>query len=276
MDLLGSLREALSRDCYRLDRGEVEDLVGRFSVDTETLLRALVDFGKGRARADISQFYVGTAGLTESGEIFMGVNLEYGEASFAQTVHAEQFLASWTRACSASPLIAIAVSAPPCGHCRQFLREADPAGEIRLLIGTEPGVKASELLPRAFTPLDLGVEEPFLSGPLVLEGADLEEAARRAAEHSYTPYSKMKAGVAVRLDDGRIFAGAALENAAYNPTLPPLQAALVACHANSAPVDQIREVVLCEGRSPIRYEGQTRVLAQALGVPSDSLRVISA
>ena len=260
MDVLGSLREALSRDCYRLDRGEVEDLVGRFSVDTETLLRALVDFGKGRARADISQFYVGTAGLTESGEIFMGVNLEYGEASFAQTVHAEQFLASWTRACSASPLIAIAVSAPPCGHCRQFLREADPAGEIRLLIGAEPGVKASELLPRAFTPLDLGVEE----------------AARRAAEHSYTPYSKMKAGVAVRLDDGRIFAGAALENAAYNPTLPPLQAALVACHANSAPVDQIREVVLCEGQSPIRYEGQTRVLSQALGVPSDSLRVISA
>lgn len=276
MGLLGSLQEALSRDCYRLGRPEVEELAGRFSVDTESLLRALVDFGKDRARADISRFYVGTAGLTQSGEIFLGVNLEYGEASFAQTVHAEQFLASWSRACSASPLVAIAVSAPPCGHCRQFLREGDPAGKLRLLIADEPGVEASQLLPRAFTPKDLGVEEPFLTGPLVLDGADLEEAARRAAEHSYTPYSKMKAGVAVKLADGRIFAGSALENAAYNPTLPPLQAALVACHANSAPVEEIREVVLCEGQSPIRYEGQTRVLAQALGVSANSLRVISA
>ncbi len=274
MDVLGKLREALGRDCYRLDSDEVCRITEALEIDTDTLLRTLVDFGKDRARVPISEFYVGTAGLTESGEIFLGVNLEYAEASLAQTVHAEQFLLSWARSCSGSPLTAIAVSAPPCGHCRQFLREADPAGRLRLLIAQEPSVEAVTLLPRAFTPLDLGVEESFYSVALCLDGADLEEAARRAAELSYAPYSGMKAGLALRLKDGRLFAGSSLENAAYNPTLPPLQAALIACHAHSAQLTEIQEIVLCEGQSRVSYESQARALAEALGVARAAFRVI--
>lgn len=274
MDVLGTLQEALGRDCYRLDAAKVSELQQSLELDTDALLRSLVDYGKARARAPVSDFHVGTAGLTESGEIFLGVNLEYLGASFSQTIHAEQFLLSWSRSCSGSPLKAIAVSAPPCGHCRQFLREADPEGAMRLLIGQEPDVPAASLLPRAFTPVDLGIEQPFYAGPLDLEGCDVEEAARRASEQSYTPYSGAKAGLALRVRDGRIFAGSALENAAYNPTLPPLQAALICCHAHSVELSDIEEIVLSEQSSKVSYQGHARALAETFGLPHSAFRVV--
>jgi cytidine deaminase len=243
---------------------------------TEDLLRALVEVARPRARAPISGFLVGAAGLNAGGEIFLGVNLEYRQGSFSQTVHAEQFLISWSRACSPAPLAALAVSAPPCGHCRQFMREFDHAGSLRLLIGDEEAVTAGSLLPRAFTPKDLGVDEPFFGPTLQLDAAaDLEQAARQAALASYTPYSRMKAGIAVRARDGRVLAGSSLENAAYNPTLPPFQAALVACHAHGVAPEDLESVVLCQGRSRIDYADQARLLSLALGVAAERFRVVA-
>jgi cytidine deaminase len=43
----------------------------------------------------------------------------------------------------------------------------------------------------------------------------LLEAAREAREHAYAPYSRYLVGAAVLTDDGEIFAGANVENAAY-------------------------------------------------------------
>ncbi len=274
-DTLKRLADALGRPTYRFDSGRREGLEAALGLSTDELLRLLVGYIKPEARCDISRFEVGTAGLTAAGEIFLGVNLEYEGASLGQTVHAEQCLVSWTRTCSASPLVALAVSAPPCGHCRQFLREFDHDGRIRLLIGDEPAAEASSLLPRAFTPLDLGVEEPFFREPLDLSGVgETEEAARRASALAYTPYSGSRAGAAVRLADGRFLAGSALENAAYNPTLPAFQAVLVSCHVHGVDLSEIEEVVFCQAKSPIDYKEQSEALALSLGVPSDRIRSV--
>jgi cytidine deaminase len=43
----------------------------------------------------------------------------------------------------------------------------------------------------------------------------LFDAAREAREHAYAPYSRYLVGAAVLTDDGEIFAGANVENAAY-------------------------------------------------------------
>ena len=48
---------------------------------------------------------------------------------------------------------------------------------------------------------------------------ELLEAARRAAEHAYAPYSQYPVGAAVRDEDGRIWAGCNVENESFGLTV---------------------------------------------------------
>lgn len=261
---------------FYLSAQERQDLESEFSLTTDDLLRSLVSYIQALALVPVSDFRVGVAALNAAGEVFLGVNLEFEGASFAQTVHAEQFVISWSRAKSSYPLLKLAVSAPPCGHCRQFVREFDHSGELSVLIGDEPAMKAETLLPRAFGPCDLKVTEPFYAEPLIVEaGESLESAARLAAKFSYVPYSSNMAGVALRSKKGKIFAGSSIENAAYNPALPPLQAALIALIAGGCWSEGIDEIVLCQEEScSIDYDPQSRDLAYSLGVEEQSFRTI--
>ena len=63
--------------------------------------------------------------------------------------------------------------------------------------------------------------------------AELREIAAKAAEQSYSPYSKFRVGAAVLLDDGQIFAGPNVENASYRLTI---------CAENTAIAKAISEV----------------------------------
>lgn len=44
---------------------------------------------------------------------------------------------------------------------------------------------------------------------------DLFEAARDAMQHAHAPYSKFPVGAAIRADDGKIYAGANIENLSF-------------------------------------------------------------
>ena len=63
------------------------------------------------------------------------------------------------------------------------------------------------------------------------EDRELVEAAKRATEGSYAPFSHFYVGAAVRLSDGSIFTGANQENAAFPSGLCAERTALFAANA---------------------------------------------
>ena len=55
--------------------------------------------------------------------------------------------------------------------------------------------------------------------PTDVERQRLVQAARQARENAYAPYSKYQVGAALLTEDGTIFTGCNVENAAYSPTI---------------------------------------------------------
>ena len=108
------------------------------------------------AYAPYSQFRVGSAVRTSTGEIVTGCNVEnaaYGEALCAERVAVAAAVAQGMKEFEE---IAIATEAdepsPPCGSCRQTMSEFAP--DLRVVSYAKNGAQAawrlSDLLPEAF------------------------------------------------------------------------------------------------------------------------------
>ncbi|HEV2720361.1 MAG TPA: cytidine deaminase [Thermoanaerobaculia bacterium] len=179
----------------------------------------------------ISNFYVGAVARGLSGRLYLGANFEFPGQALSFCVHAEQAAVVQAMAGGETGLEMIAVSAAPCGYCRQFLYELTTASTLQIVIPNRPPTLLSSLLPAAFGPPDLGVDAALMSPQahgLTLDAPDaLAAAALAAANASYAPYSQSYAGVALQTRDGAMYSGSVAENAAYNPSLSPMEAAIV-------------------------------------------------
>ncbi len=199
------------------------------------------------ARPPISNFRVGAIARGASGKLYFGTNLEFAGEALSFTVHAEQSAVVNAWMSGETGIDVVATSAAPCGYCRQFLNELVTARELLVVMPNESR-PLSELLPSSFGPRDLGIDggllQPENHGLGVEDTDDLAQTALRAANMSYAPYSKSFAGVAVRTQDGRMFSGAYAENAAFNPCLSPLLAALSQLNLGGAGWSEIAVGVL--------------------------------
>jgi cytidine deaminase len=195
--------------------------------------------------------------------LYLGANFEFSNAALSFTAHAEQAATNNAWLSGEHGLQSLAINAAPCGYCRQFLYELVTAKQLTILLpdaNTPSGYAAEPLtnfLPKPFGPGDLDVKGGLMdralsSHSLVLTDGPSDDpvidAALKAASSSYAPYGTREtfnyAGVAVRLADEKIYAGRHAENAAYNPSLSPLQSALTFMNMRQ-PLTGTRTVTRC-------------------------------
>ncbi|MGZ4735955.1 MAG: cytidine deaminase [Acidimicrobiia bacterium] len=221
------------------------------------------------AQPELSGYAVGAVALGASGRAYLGANLEFRGATMRDTMHAEQSatMNAWVH--GERQLSTIALTAPPCGHCRQFFAELSGAEQLRLLIRGEAPTTLNKLLPLLFGPAQLKKRGRLLgraSHPvhLIQEPADdVIRAALAAARASYAPYTGAYAGVALQTAR-RIYTGRYAENAAFNPAVSPLGAALAVARLGGEGFSDIRRAVLVASSSPIDHHAQACQLLSAV------------
>jgi cytidine deaminase len=227
------------------------------------------------ARPPISNFHVGAVARGLSGKVYFGANVEFAGEALSFTVHAEQSAVANAWMSGEEGIDLIAVTAAPCGYCRQFLNELTTADRLRIQL-PNGSFTLGELLPNAFGPRDLGIAGGLLQRDehgLSIETDDkLALEALCAANLSYAPYSKSYAGVALRTGDGTVVTGAYAENAAFNPSMSPLEVALSQLNIAGRDFASITDAVLVHVDE--LHDNATRtVLAAVCDAP---LRLVSA
>ncbi|KAK9071228.1 hypothetical protein SSX86_009796 [Deinandra increscens subsp. villosa] len=304
---------------FIISASDAESMAKSKGLTVPQLLPSLVKSAQSLARPPISNFHVGAVGLSSDGRIFSGANVEFPGLPLHHSIHAEQFLITNLAAHGGGPrLVYMAVSAAPCGHCRQFLQELRRVCDTQIVITDRfqenPDYKPiSSILPDPFGPFDLlDQETPLIlekhdnqlsfkdhnkdhnkddkdrtflaqngnlsngySGSVVKNDGELKKKGLEAARESHAPYSGCPCGVALMDCEGKVYKGSYMESAAYNPSMMPVQAALVAYMvAGGGGFDRIVAAVLVEKEGvSVRQEDTARLMLNRIS-PKCELRVV--
>jgi cytidine deaminase len=233
-----------------LDAQQLATLTSASKMTEAEVLLALLPIAAALAKPPISEFYVGAIAKSKSGDIYMGANLELpGEALF-HSVHAEQSAISHAWLSGESQIVDIIVNASPCGHCRQFMNELVEGSKISIHLPAQECHPLAYYLPYAFGPKDLNVTSPLMAkqqtefaldsaDPMIIEGLD-------HAGLSYAPYTQSFAAVVLETRDGATYCGRYAENAAFNPSMLPMQMALSNLVRHNREFSDISRAVLIE------------------------------
>ncbi|MCP4626985.1 MAG: cytidine deaminase [bacterium] len=254
------------------------------NISVEELMLQLLPLAKLYSRTPISDFRVGAVAKaqmpdnTGNAALFLGANIEFPAQALTQTIHAEQaaVVNAWLQ--GARKIEAIAVTAAPCGYCRQFLYELEKSPDVTVILH-KPGFadamtyKLSDLLPQAFGPRELGAHTGLMAAVvqqlnlrLPLPPVDpIVQSALVAARHSYAPYSHSLAGCVIQTSDGKIYAGRYAENAAFNPSLSALHTAIIRMNMDSFELDNtITRAVLVERPTSISQRSVCELLLESV------------
>lgn len=232
---------------------QADELIARYQLaSVEELMLLVLGAAKTIARPPISSFFVGAVGLErETGNLILGGNIEFPGTHLGLTVHGEGFV--FTRAASRGTTIeTIAIGeAHPCAHCRQYISEFATSRELTLIDPLGHRLTMAQLYPWPFDPDylgEVGAIAGAYDGTLGLASSDwpatiadrLLDAGRRA----HAPYSKCPGAVVLALRDGQLVSGFSIESVAFNPTMGPLQAAVINLIAHGYEAADIVEAAL--------------------------------
>src|SRR5712692_6306872 len=140
----------------------VEDVRHLGSMTIERFMLAILPVVRLYATPATSAFAVGAVCKGASGNAYFGANLELTGAPLGFTIHAEQSAIANALAHREKAVRHLAVTAPPCGHCRQFLKELTGSSTLEITTATRATMTLASLLPDSFGPGDLGVKEGLL------------------------------------------------------------------------------------------------------------------
>ncbi|NLS12944.1 cytidine deaminase [Vibrio sp. SM6] len=233
-----------------LTAAQFDTLMQQTELSDQALRVALLPFAAAYAHAPISEFLVGAIVRGLSGTLYFGANMEFTGAALSQSMHAEQSAIAHAWMKGETGLSSITINYSPCGHCRQFMNELTTADSLVVQLPERAEMTLQEYLPESFGPHSLGVVSGLMApsdhGYSTSDSDVLIQHAIKALNKSHAPYSSNHCGVAIELESGDIFIGAYAENAAFNPSLPPLQVALTQLHLAGKRFDEIKAVALAE------------------------------
>ncbi|QDE30971.1 MULTISPECIES: cytidine deaminase [Shewanella] len=236
--------------CGHIAKEQFAILVNASGQTEQQVLMALLPIAAALANPPISEFYVGAIVKGASGDFYMGANLELpGEALF-HSVHAEQSAISHAWLGGETEIVDIIINFSPCGHCRQFMNELVNGSKINIHLPQQETQTLAHYLPYAFGPADLDVTVPLLckreqefccdsDDPMIIEAIDQMGL-------SYAPYTNCNAAVVLETSDGATFCGRYAENAAFNPSMQPMQMALSNLIRHNRQYCEIKRAVLVE------------------------------
>lgn len=241
-----------------------EHLEKQLNMSETELCFALLPLAASLAHVPLSDFHVGAIAKGLSGTLYFGANMEFENVAISQTIHAEQaaFNNAWMN--GESGISDIFVSASPCGHCRQFLNEITTSNSLTVWVEGKKKTSLKKLLPQDFGPQDLSIQAALMaSQPEENNHSYLETAFSR----SYSPYTQSPSSVAITMKNGKQYVGAYAENAAFNPSLPPLQSALIMCLLHGEQLADISDVLLTEYKTSKVKHGKLTELLCSIIIP---------
>ena len=258
---------------------DAQDLIARHAIGSVTdLMLLMLDFAKGLAQPPISNFLVGAIGLeAESGNLVFGGNVEFPGTHLGTTLHGEGFVA--TRAFNrGTRLSVIAIGeAHPCAHCRQYLSEFAGGPSLLLIDPLGHSLPLSALYPWPFDPAYLGQTGAVagaINWPELRSTESVPPALLAAGQRSHTPYSGCPGAVMLELADGQWVTGSAIESVAFNPSISPLQGAIVDLLARGYRYSDITGATLgCVVQGAVDYRRSTAELLAAIA-PGVGLTVV--
>lgn len=258
---------------------DVERIMSTYGLNNvEELMRLAQPAARRLAKPPISEFFVGAVGLERgTGNLILGGNVEFPGTHLGFTIHGEGFV--FARAFSRGTGVEkLALGeAHPCAHCRQFISEFADSGDLTLIDTIGHRLTLAQLYPWPFDPGYLG-ERGFVPGTtdptLELDANALPEAIAakllESGRRAHAPYSRCPGAVVLQLRDGGLVTGASIESVAFNPTMGPLQAALIDLLAHGYSADDVVGATLgTRVGGAVDYSTSVRELLTALapGVP---------